>query len=215
MYRLKEYFNKHAKVLYGFSDISFSKYRNEYKCALVFAVPYKEVLSVDNYREDKLEMLICEARETIDTIVNDIVEILKSKNIKYYIPQVAQTSEELLEAPISFKFVAVNAGLGWIGKNGVLITEKYGPRVRLAVVLVDYNFKVGTPIMNSKCDESCNLCIDVCPHKALKGVMWDISTQRSELINYKLCNEKRSIFLKDHNRKNSCGLCMVICPYGL
>jgi len=215
MLRLEKYFNKHPEVLYGFSDISFSNYNDEYKCALVFAVPHKEVLSVDNYREDKLEMLICEARETIDTIVNDIVEILKSKNIKYYIPQVAQTSEEILEAPISFKFAAVNAGLGWIGKNGVLITEKYGPRVRLSVVLVDYYFKTGTPIVNSRCDESCNLCVDVCPHKALKGVMWDISTQRSELSDYKLCNEKRSIFLKDHNRKNSCGLCMVICPYGL
>lgn len=116
--------------------------------------------------------------------------------------------------PFSFKFAGVNAGLGWIGKNGVLITEKYGPRVRLSAILIDYDLPIGTPIKKSKCPVECNICVNTCPHNALTGYEWNIYTKRADLINYKLCNQKRSLYLKAHNRKNSCGLCMVSCPIG-
>lgn len=63
----------------------------------------------------------------------------------------------------------MNAGIGWIGKKDVLITEKHGTRVRLPAVLIDYSFDDGEKCTESKCGD-CNRCVDICPHKALKGV---------------------------------------------
>ena len=104
--------------------------------------------------------------------------------------------------------------MGWIGKNDVLVTEKYGPRVRLSAVLVDYPFEIGRKITKSRC-ASCNRCVDICPHKALKGLNWDINALRNDLIDYQLCNQKRGEYIEKHGRKNACGLCMVVCPFGI
>jgi epoxyqueuosine reductase len=64
------------------------------------------------------------------------------------------------------------------------------------------------------CDDKCVLCIEACPYKALRGIQWDINKHREELIDYQLCNYKRSLYFKKHNRKHSCGLCMAACPLG-
>lgn len=120
----------------------------------------------------------------------------------------------LLKAPFSFKFAAVHAGLGWIGKNDVVITAKYGPRVRLSAVLINERFVYGEKIIRNHCPEDCHKCVDACPHKALRDVPWNIDSFRSEIIDYRLCNEKRSLYLKTHGRKNACGLCMAACPFG-
>lgn len=127
----------------------------------------------------------------------------------------AQSSEKTLIAPFSFKFAGVNAGLGWVGKNDLLITKKYGPRVRLSAILIDYDLPIGNPVTKSKCPPECNICVSNCPYYALTGYTWNLDSKRDELINYKLCNQKRSHYLKKLNRKNSCGLCMVSCPIGL
>lgn len=212
--RIQQIFAKVPEVEYGYTDITYSSFSEEYKSALVFAVPYEEQLNLGNYTEKGFENSILKARNKLEIILKDIEIVLREECIKYYIPPVAQQNEEDLLAVFSFKYAAVNAGLGWIGKNDVLITEKYGPRVRLAAVLVDYPFETGRKITESKCG-SCNRCVDICPHKALKGLNWDINALRNDLIDYHLCNQKRSLYIEKHGRKNACGLCMVVCPFGI
>ena len=141
--------------------------------------------------------------------------MLDEYNVKYYIPPVAQNNEIDLIAPFSFKFAAVNAGLGWIGKNDVLITEKYGPRVRLSAVLIDEPFTYNQKIIKSNCPDSCKKCVDICPYQALYNTNWNIDTLRTDMIDYKLCNQKRSLYLEKHGRKNACGLCIAACPIGV
>lgn len=212
--KIQQIFDKVPEVKYGYTDISYSSFSEEYRSALVFAVPYEEQLNLDSYTEERFENSILNARNKLEIILKDIEIVLKEECIKYYIPPVAQQNEEDLLAVFSFKYAAVNAGLGWIGKNDVLITEKYGPRVRLSAVLVDYPFETGRKITESRCG-SCNRCVDICPHKALKGLNWDINALRNNLIDYHLCNQKRSAYIEKHGRKNACGLCMVVCPFGM
>ncbi|AHF06034.1 epoxyqueuosine reductase [Desulfitobacterium metallireducens] len=210
-----EVFERHTDILFGISNIDFSVFKTDYKCALVVAVPHKELLSINTYEEEKFESLICEARDNIDVLLDEITTLFKTYKIQYYIPPATQTSEETLIALFSFKFACVNAGLGWIGKNDILVTEEYGPRVRLSAILINYDLPIGCPIDKSKCPPICNVCVNACPHNALTGHQWNISTKREELIDFKLCNQKRSLFLKTHHRKNSCGLCMISCPLGI
>lgn len=212
---IEKILENYPDILYGYADISYSDYRNQYKSALVIAVPYTNQLVIANYSEIAFEEGIIGAREIINSIHKKLEPALKNHAVRYYIPPVAQSSEEDLVAPFSFKYAAVNAGLGWIGKNDVVITEKYGPRVRLSVVLIDEILPLGEPITKSKCPENCLKCVDVCPHNTLFGVAWDIKKRRDELIDYKLCNQKRSLFIEKHGRKNSCGLCLVACPFGV
>ncbi len=185
------------------------------KHTLVYAVPHLEFVTLNNYSEENFELLICEAREKVNQIQNEIETILKNENSIYEIPPLSQSSEETLVAPLSFKYAAVHARLGWIGKNGVLITRKYGPRVRLAAILIDFEFPISSPIFSSQCPSNCFKCVDACPHKALKGKQWDINTKRFEIIDFQLCIQKRKEYIKKHGRKHSCGFCMVSCPIGL
>lgn len=212
--KIQQIFASVPGVIYGYTDISYNSFSKEYKSALVLAVPYEPQLNLENYTEEAFDSSILNARTKLEFILKDIELVLKEEGIKYYIPPVAQQNEEELLALFSFKYAAVNAGLGWIGKNDVLITEEYGPSVRLSAVLIDHPFKYGNKITESRCG-SCTKCADICPHKALTGANWDINTLRNELIDYHLCNQKRSEYLKSHERKNACGLCMVVCPYGM
>jgi epoxyqueuosine reductase QueG len=212
---IRSLFSEYPEVIYGFTSIAYSSYADEYKSALVFAVPYGEQLTLETYTEEKFENGIQSAKKVLENILVQTEKILNECDVKYFIPPVAQSSEIDLIAPFSFKFAAVNAGLGWIGKNDVVITEKYGPRVRLSAVLIDEQFAYGQKITSSGCPEHCRKCVDICPCKALHNVRWNIDSLRSDIIDYKLCNEKRSLYIKTHGRKNSCGLCMAVCPFGM
>lgn len=212
---IQQLMEKYPEIIYGFTDISYSPYASEYKSALVLAVPYGEQLTLKNYSEERFEKGIQDARKVLEEILIQISEILDKYKVKYYIPPVAQNSEEDLIAPFSFKYAAINAGLGWIGKNDVVITEKYGPRVRLSAVLINEPFTYGQKITKSNCPDSCRKCVDICPCQALYNTNWDIDTLRSDMIDYKLCNQKRSLYLEKHGRKNACGLCIAACPVGV
>ena len=208
-------FIKKPKTLYGFTCVDFSEYKNNYKSALVYAIPHIKYMDIKYYKEDVLEQYIVQARNEINDIQNEIENILLKYSVKYIFPSVTQRDEQDLLAPISFKQLGVNAGIGWIGKNDLLVTNEYGPRIRLGAVLIDFNFPFNSNLKENKCPENCILCVKSCPYKALKNKMWTNGIKRDEIIDYSLCNIKRSLYIKQIGRKHSCGYCMVSCFYGL
>ena len=211
---IKALFSWYPEVIRGFTRIDYSPYAAEYASALVFAVPYGEQLTPETYTEERFDNGIQTAKAKLETIIAALEEILQRDQVKYWVPPVAQRNETELLAPFSFKFAAVNAGIGWIGKNDVVITEQYGPRVRLSAVLIDAPFDYRQPVTQSRCPEDCTLCIDACPCKALTGQRWTIDSHRSKIIDYHRCNRYRSAYIPKLGRKNACGLCMAACPIG-
>lgn len=210
LYKLKEY----GQATCGFSQVDCSLYRNIFKCAIILITPHVEKLTLENYTENKFKEILDATKAQSRKTILDLTEFLDSNNIKYTVPPAKQRNEDSLEAVISYKFEAVKAGLGWIGKNGVLVTKEHGPRVRIDVVLVDAELPLSKSVEVSECDVECNKCISACPCDTLKGKWWDISTFRENLIDYKRCNTYRSRFVEEHNRKDSCGLCIAACPVG-
>lgn len=65
------------------------------------------------------------------------------------------------------KRAAALAGLGFIGKNTLLITPKYGSYVVLGTIVTDYVFSRYDRPLTQSCAE-CNLCVQHCPTGALK-----------------------------------------------
>ena len=211
---IRNLFSGHPEMIFGFTDISYSPYADSYASALVLAVPYGEQLSPDDYTEERFEQGIQSAKTSLEAVLVSIEDILRKNQVKYWIPPVAQENETELRALFSFKTAAAHAGIGWFGKNDVIITERYGPRVRLSAVLIDAVFEYGQPITVGRCPEDCTKCIDICPCKALKNRQWTADTDRSEIIDYHRCNQMRSAFIPKLGRKSACGLCMAVCPVG-
>ena len=212
---IRHVFAKYPEIIFGFTDISYSSYADCYASALVFAVPYGEQLIPETYTEIQFEMGIRSARDVLEKVVAEIEGILQQYQMKYWIPPVAQENETELRALFSFKTAAARAGIGWFGKNDVIITEKYGPRVRLSAILIDEVFEYGQPFTKSKCPDECTKCIEICPCNALKNHQWTVDTDRSEMIDYHRCNRMRSAYIKKLGRKSACGLCMAACPVGV
>jgi len=152
----------------------------------------------------------------INARLNDIT-LLAAKRLQddgyqaFPVPAARPFESSLLVGVVSHKLVAHLAGLGWIGKSCLLITPKYGPRVRFSTILTDAPLKAGTPIHNGCKD--CIECIRICPVHAFTGKSFDPSDKRSVRYNAKLCDEyfyKR----KDKLGEGLCGLCVYVCPYG-
>ena len=70
-----------------------------------------------------------------------------------------------LTGHVSHRAVARDAGLGWIGRNNLLVNPRYGSRVRYATVLIDLELPYDRPVEGG-CG-LCRACISACPGGAI------------------------------------------------
>ena len=110
------------------------------------------------------------------------------------------------------KMAATTAGLGWIGKNGLLISPDYGPRLSLVTVLTDAPLAPDSPMEHSLCGD-CKLCVQYCPSQAITGAEWSRSLPFVELVRLNACRSHKETKRLTEGKPN-CGLCINICPYG-
>ena len=75
-------------------------------------------------------------------------------------------------APLLERGLAVRAGLGWQGKNTLLIAGKQGSWGFLGALLLDIEFQPDEPFIGNRCGK-CTSCIDACPTKALEPFRLD------------------------------------------
>ena len=75
--------------------------------------------------------------------------------------------QRYLKAVFSFKDAAREAGLGSIGRHGLLLTPQFGPRVRLACLLTDAEVEP-TPKKQKDYCVNCDACIRICPAQVLR-----------------------------------------------
>ena len=126
----------------------------------------------------------------------------------------ARVDAERLLGPISHKAVALRAGMGWIGKNGLLITERFGPRVRIGTVLTDIPVAGQDKVLQNKCGD-CTACIEQCPTRSLKSSSFEERpSNRDEVIDWAKCGRYEAALIGDGSKpEKACGRCIVNCPY--
>jgi epoxyqueuosine reductase QueG len=111
------------------------------------------------------------------------------------------------------KTVATRAGLGWIGKCALLVTETFGSAVRLTSVLTDAELPVGEPVDTSRCG-ACTACVEVCPGRAPSGGEWRAGIARDSFFNASSCREAaRAMAAKVDIDETICGMCIAACPH--
>ena len=165
------------------------------------------------YNDDYLAQLYLEeyfnSHQRVSSISDKIVDCIKDEGYHAIKLDVSGTNPELnLKEAFSNKASANLSGIGWLGKNNLLTTREYGPRLTWATVLTDMPLSdySGSPI-ESLCDD-CTLCVNACPGNAIMDLP-DPKESYSPIKCGKFLNKR-----KDEGHPVACGMCLYICPYG-
>ena len=107
--------------------------------------------------------------------------------------------------------VAARSGIGFIGRNGLLITKEFGSYVYLGEIITNIPFEADAPV-DYDCGD-CRRCIDGCPTQALLG-NGEINAQKC--LSYQTQTKK---YMPDEYRRKmgkviyGCDICQIVCPY--
>jgi epoxyqueuosine reductase len=105
-------------------------------------------------------------------------------------------------AHLSHKRIGVLAGLGWIGRNNLLVNKELGSQFRLVTILTNMPLTADKPL-NNDC-QACLSCITICPAQAIQKDPRDFNHQKC----FEKLKEFQKIRLVD---QYICGLCVKAC----
>ena len=197
---LDQIFQDHKIKLWGIVSLtSLLKNGGPYTC-VAFCLPY-DTAAVAALPDDEL-IHISKARLNKQAAV--VYDAIRGAipDCHFYSFDEADAKFGLRANTISQKVVAHLAGLGWIGKSSLLVTQEYGPRVRIGILLATGSVEPTERSYAGKCGE-CLECIKACPVNAISDTKYDVET----------C---KGVVLDDHGEyKTFCGLCMKVCPIGI
>ncbi|MEO0202448.1 MAG: tRNA epoxyqueuosine(34) reductase QueG [candidate division WOR-3 bacterium] len=112
--------------------------------------------------------------------------------------------------PILEKVFAQKAGIGWQGKNSLLISPKFGSFIFIGIILVDIELEIDNPFVNDFCG-NCNKCILACPTKA---IVKERTIDSNKCISYWTIEYKgKEINLNYKDWIFGCDICQIVCPW--
>lgn len=114
-------------------------------------------------------------------------------------------------APVAEKSLAVRAGLGWIGRNSLVVTPQYGSMILLGELIIDQEVdSYDSPTESVGCGK-CRRCLDACPNSAILD---------TRLVDTRRCISCRTIEREEPNSDINldgwifgCDRCQSVCPY--
>lgn len=108
-------------------------------------------------------------------------------------------------SPIDERDAALKAGLGVLGDNGLLLTEKYSSYVFLGEIVTDAVFP--TTVHPMETCKKCGKCKDICPSGSIGTCLSALTQKKGELT----AAEKKAIL--SYGCAWGCDLCQEVCPY--
>ena len=180
----------------------FKGFRILYKNAIVFTIEMdkakiKQAPSIPSFIE------VFRTYYQVGVVVNKVADFLRARGYNAH-------AGPAVGGDVNYIPVAIDAGLGISGKNGLLITPNNGPRVRLAAVYTDIEnlpFAGENPHawIRAYC-ESCNLCVEKCPAGAIYAQTRTLGDGDPAFIDHTKCAIPFS-------NDNGCTLCIKYCPF--
>jgi len=139
----------------------------------------------------------------LDQIALRLSNIIQKKGfLALAIPATQIIDWEKNTAHLSHRKLGVLAGLGWIGRNNLLVNEKLGSQFRLVSILTDMPLK--TDQLSEKDCGQCRLCVKMCPSGAIQESAADFDHIK--------CFEKLKSFQKQRQVEQFvCGVCVNVC----
>lgn len=136
-------------------------------------------------------------------IVNQVAEFLRARGYN-------ALAGPAIGGDVNYVPVAMDAGLGYCGKNGLLITKSNGPRIRLAAVFTDIeNLTMAQENphqwVGDYC-QTCNNCVDKCPADAIYRETRTHTDGGPIFIDHTKC-------AMPFSNDNGCSMCIKYCPF--
>lgn len=176
----------------GIDDVGFTQVKN----SLIFSnrkiVYQNAIVMIMEMKEDKINTAPSRKAsiEIFRTYYNLGVAANKIKEYLNTMGYAAQASPAL-GGEVHYPSLAQKAGLGAIGKHGLLITPKFGPSIRIAAVYTNIENLPNTDSdahawINDFCS-MCNRCVKKCPANAIYKDTKTLESGTKEYIDYKKC----------------------------
>lgn len=169
---------------------------------LYFAPQYIERINntqgIDDAEFDEME-------EKVKRIADGLAELFRGEGFRAH----SQSDENLIlngeynmetfTTVLPHKTIALMGGLGWIGKNDLLVTQERGCGISMCSVLTDAPLEtVCYEPMESQCGK-CTACRRICPYGVIRGNVWKRGVPRDCIIDVFHCRY--------------CLKCLAICPF--
>ncbi|MCQ2738243.1 MAG: epoxyqueuosine reductase [archaeon] len=203
----------------GFADISTISPKLGLNSGIVFYIPYEKetIKSIKKAPTEEYLAEYLELNRKLDEIAIKCEEFLIEKGYNAYAQtttRVGEDAEDNNQTFLPHKTIATRAGLGWIGKSALFVTNDYGSAIRLSSVLTNAKLDFGTPIESSLC-RMCVVCRNECPGSAISGIEWNSKMNREDFFDYKKCEKKASKISKKKLKSDItlCGKCIYVCPH--
>ena len=183
--------------------------------AIAVALPKNIVTDLQKAPTKEYYNLYYALNKKLNGIVMAGEDFLKKKGFEAY----AQTTERAKVtqnkcSKLPHKTVATKGGLGWIGKNCLLVTPQYGSAIRISSLLTNAPLKCDEPVNQSNCG-TCNQCVVNCPAQALKDNLWTVGMQREKILDIEKCYKKQVEIMSKSTgiETDLCGKCFAVCAY--
>lgn len=218
--KLEDLLRKKGADLTGIGDISEvpEKIRYGLPIGVSVAVKYpKEIIrGIAKFPTADYQRWYRKLNESLDDLVTTGADWLKDKGYQAIAKSRSQVGKykDDCKTPLPHKTVATRAGMGWIGKSALLVTEEYGSMIRISSILTDAPLTVAEPVNESKCG-ACMACRDACPADAIYGRSWEPSLWRDDLFDFQKCREtmQERAIAGIGEKDDICGKCIEVCPY--
>jgi epoxyqueuosine reductase len=202
--------NAYAKSL-GISGVGYTKVTKKHMFSDSIVLFKNAIVFTMEMKKSKIE--IAPSKATNKEVFRTYYELGKAVNyISDFLREMKYNAQPIpaIGSNINLSLMARDAGLGGFGKHGLLITNKYGPSVRLAAVLTDVE---NLPLSNSEefdwikdfC-ESCNVCVSKCPAGAIYKDPIILNDGSEQHIDFKKC-------AVPFTKQRGCTVCIKECTF--
>lgn len=219
--KLEEKLKEWGASLVGFSNVhdKLSTALKKYPYAVSVGVRLSDAI-IDEI-VDKPTFTYFHHYRTVNAMIDQItlrgmlhIQETGSKALAIPASQTVNDTEDVHFGLFQHKTAAVMAGLGWIGRSGLFISSRFGPRLRLGTILTDMPFNTVSEAFEQNCGD-CRLCVQSCPAMALTGNCWEDGCDRSRLVDVNACSNYMTSRFKHIGRGAVCGICVRVCPWGI
>ncbi|HUP63021.1 MAG TPA: tRNA epoxyqueuosine(34) reductase QueG [Thermoanaerobaculia bacterium] len=120
-----------------------------------------------------------------------------------------QTWRYVDTGPLSDRSYAAQAGLGWIGKNGMLIHEVHGSYFFIGTLLTSLENDIAAATVADRCG-ACTRCLDACPTNA---ILPNRTVASAKCISYATIEHRGPLEIEVEHNAFGCDICQEVCPW--